>query len=74
MRGNYNEGNIKGKSKSGGIAGYLGDRDYDLITIIQDNTTMAGISAVDFSDAISNMNHAIDIMNANLQTTMSIQD
>lgn len=42
--------------------------------IIQDNTTMSGVSAVEFSDAISNMNRAIDIMNSNLTTTLAIQD
>lgn len=42
--------------------------------IIQDNTTISGINAVEFSDAISNMNRAIDIMNSNLTTTMKIQD
>lgn len=42
--------------------------------IIQDNTTMSSISAVEFSDAISNMNRAIDIMNSNLTTTLAIQD
>lgn len=42
--------------------------------IIQDNTTLSGISAVEFSDAISNMNRAIDIMNSNLTTCMTIQD
>ena len=42
--------------------------------IIQDNTTISSINAVEFSDAISNMNRAIDIMNSNLTTTMKIQD
>ena len=42
--------------------------------IIQDNTTMSGVSAVEFSDAISNLNRAIDIMNSNLTTTLAIQD
>ena len=42
--------------------------------IIQDNTTISGINAVEFSDAISNINRAIDIMNSNLTTTMKIQD
>ncbi|WQJ53798.1 MAG: hypothetical protein [Wendovervirus sonii] len=42
--------------------------------IIQDNTTTSGISAVEFSDAISNMNRAIDIMNSNLHTVQAIQD
>lgn len=42
--------------------------------IIQDNTTISGVNAVEFSDAISNMNHAIDIMNSNLATTLAIQD
>lgn len=42
--------------------------------IIQDNTTTSAIDAVEFSDAISNMNSAIDIMNANLQTTIAIQN
>lgn len=42
--------------------------------IIQDNTTMSGIAAVDFSDAISNMNQAIDIMNQNLHVVSDIQD
>ena len=42
--------------------------------IIQDNTTMSSVSAVEFSDAISNMNRAIDIMNSNLTTTLAIQD
>ena len=40
--------------------------------IIQDNTTTSSISAVEFSDAISNMNRAIDILNTNVQTTMAI--
>lgn len=42
--------------------------------IIQDNTTISGVNAIEFSDAISNMNRAIDIMNSNLTTTMKIQD
>lgn len=42
--------------------------------IIQDNTTTTAIDAVEFGDAISNMNRAIDIMNANLQTTLAIQN
>ena len=42
--------------------------------IIQDNTTMSGVSAVEFSDVISNLNRAIDIMNSNLTTTIAIQD
>jgi len=42
--------------------------------VIQDNTTISGINAVEFSDAISNMNRAIDIMNSNLTTTLKIQD
>jgi len=42
--------------------------------IIQDNTTISGVNAVEFSDAISNINRAIDIMNSNLTTTMKIQD
>lgn len=42
--------------------------------VIQDNTTISGVNAVEFSDAISNMNRAIDIMNSNLTTTMKIQD
>lgn len=42
--------------------------------IIQDNTTMAGIASVDFSDAISNMNTAIDIMNQNMHVVSDIQD
>ena len=42
--------------------------------IIQDNTTTSAIDAVEFSDAISNLNRAIDIMNSNLQTTIAIQD
>ena len=42
--------------------------------IIQDNTTISSVNAVEFSDAISNMNRAIDIMNSNLTTTMKIQD
>lgn len=37
IKGNTNEGAVTAKSKSGGIAGYLGDKDYDLITIIQNN-------------------------------------
>jgi len=36
--------------------------------------TTSGISAVEFSDAISNMNRAIDIMNSNLHTVLAIQD
>lgn len=42
--------------------------------IIQDNTTLSSIHSVEFSDVISNMNRAIDIMNSNLTTTMAIQD
>lgn len=45
MKGNSNtdKGSIKGKSKSGGIAGYLGDRDYDSIAIIQNNHNKGSI-------------------------------
>lgn len=42
--------------------------------IIQDNTTMSSISSVDFSDVVSNLNRAIDVMNTNVQSTMAIQD
>lgn len=42
--------------------------------MIQDNTTMSSINSVDFSDVVSNLNRAIDIMNTNVQSTMAIQD
>lgn len=42
--------------------------------MIQDNTTMSSINSVDFSDVISNLNRAIDVMNTNVQSTMAIQD
>ena len=42
--------------------------------IIQDNTTLSSVSAVEFSDVVSNLNRAIDIMNSNLTTTLAIQD
>lgn len=42
--------------------------------VIQDNTTMSSISAVDFSDVVSNLNRAIDTLNTNVRTTMAIQD
>jgi len=42
--------------------------------IIQDNTTTGGVNATEFSDAISNMNRAIDIMNTNMHTILTIQD
>ena len=42
--------------------------------LIQDNTTLSSIASVDFSDVISNLNRAIDIMNTNMQTTAAIQD
>ena len=43
-------------------------------SIIQDNTTMSSITSVDFSDVVSNLNRAIDVMNTNVQSTMAIQD
>ena len=43
-------------------------------SMIQDNTTMSSINSVDFSDVISNLNRAIDVMNTNVQSTMAIQD
>lgn len=42
--------------------------------VIQDNTTMTSIMSVDYSDVVSNLNRAIDVMNTNVQTTMAIQD
>ena len=42
--------------------------------MIQDNTTMSSINSVDFSDVVSNLNRAIDVMNTNVQSTMTIQD
>lgn len=42
--------------------------------MIQDNTTMSSINSVDFSDVVSNLNRAIDVMNTNVQSTMAIQD
>lgn len=42
--------------------------------VIQDNTTMSSINSVDFSDVVSNLNRAIDVMNTNVQSTMAIQD
>ncbi len=42
--------------------------------MIQDNTTMSSINSVDFSDIVSNLNRAIDVMNTNVQSTMAIQD
>ena len=42
--------------------------------MIQDNTTMSSINSVDFSDVVSNLNRAIDVMNTNVQLTMAIQD
>lgn len=42
--------------------------------VIQDNTTMSSVAAADFSDAISQLNRAVDIMNTNAQTTARIQD
>lgn len=42
--------------------------------MIQDNTTMSSINSVDFSDVVSNLNRAIDVMNTNVQSTMVIQD
>lgn len=41
---------------------------------IQDNTTLSSIYSVDFSDVVSNLNRAIDVMNTNVHTTMAIQD
>ena len=43
-------------------------------SMIQDNTTMSSINSVDFSDVVSNLNRAIDVMNTNVQSTMAIQD
>ena len=37
--------------------------------MIQDNTTLSSIKSVEFSDVISNLNRAINIMNTNVQTT-----
>ena len=42
--------------------------------MIQDNTTMSSINSVDFSDVVSNLNRAMDVMNTNVQSTMAIQD
>lgn len=42
--------------------------------MIQDNTTMSSINSIDFSDVVSNLNRAIDVMNTNVQSTMAIQD
>lgn len=42
--------------------------------MIQDNTTMSSINSVDFSDVVSNLNRAIDVMNTNVQSIMAIQD
>lgn len=42
--------------------------------VIQDNTTMTSIYSTDFSDVISNLNRAIDVMNTNVQSTISIQN
>lgn len=42
--------------------------------MIQDNTTMSSINSVNFSDVVSNLNRAIDVMNTNVQSTMAIQD
>lgn len=42
--------------------------------VINDNTTMTSIYSTDFSDVISNLNRAIDVMNTNVQSTMAIQD
>lgn len=42
--------------------------------IIQDNTTLSSTASVEFSDVISNLNRAIDVMNSNLQTTIAIQN
>lgn len=42
--------------------------------MIQDNTTMSSINSVDFSDVVSNLNRAIDVMNTNVQSTIAIQD
>ena len=42
--------------------------------VIQDNTTMSSIDSVDFSDVISQLNRAINIMNTNVKTTTAIQD
>ena len=41
--------------------------------VIQDNTTLSSISSNDFSDAISQLNRAINIMNTNAITTSAIQ-
>ena len=35
---------------------------------------MSSINSVDFSDVVSNLNRAIDVMNTNVQSTMAIQD
>lgn len=42
--------------------------------VIQDNTTLTSIYSMDFSDVISNLNRAIDVMNTNVHSTMAIQD
>ena len=42
--------------------------------VIQDNTTMTSVYSNDFSDVISQLNKAIDIMNTNVQVTQSIQN
>lgn len=42
--------------------------------VIQDNTTMSSIAAVDFSDALSNLNQAVDILNSNNQLVQQIQN
>jgi len=40
--------------------------------VIMDNTTMSSIYSIDLSDVISNLNRAIDVMNTNVQATISI--
>lgn len=42
--------------------------------VIQDNTTMAGIASVDFSDALSQLNQAVDILNSNNIMVQQIQN
>ena len=41
---------------------------------IDDNTTMTSMYSQDFNDVISNLNSAIAVLNANVQTTKAIQD
>lgn len=42
--------------------------------IIQDNTTLSSIASVEFGDVISNLNRAIDTLNANTTVISNIQD